>query len=100
MSEFDALIDEPVISEAQKLGWSRAQAVDYGRKLGEDEASRRRETGADREQRIKRAMAYAAWDYDGRPASSEKQRKEFGAEGSKLTPSLERVLNVVKESKR
>jgi hypothetical protein len=46
---------------------TREQAIDYGRRLGEDEAERRHETGAIRDERIARAKHYAAWEWDGKP---------------------------------
>lgn len=59
----------PIKSEAEKKGQTREQAVELGRRIGEDEANRRGEIGSDRAGRIKRAMDYAAWDYDGRPTT-------------------------------
>jgi hypothetical protein len=38
-----------------------------GRALGEDEANRRGEIGTLREERIRRAEAYAVWLHEGRP---------------------------------
>lgn len=99
MSEFDALIEETATASPEIRNLTRAEAVEYGRQLGAHEADRRRETGSDREQRIKRAMAYAAWDYDGKPISSEAQRKEFGVVDSPVTPSLERALFLPKKEK-
>ena len=72
--------------------WSREQAVAHGRAVGEDEAARRRETGEVAEQRIRRAMAYAAWEYDGKPESAAAQRKEFEVAETSVTASLERAV--------
>jgi len=82
--------DEPIVSEAEKMGLSRAQAIEVGRRLGEDEATRRRESEEHRRERVNRAMAYAAWEYDCKPAGRA-HLKEFGVT-TELTPSLERVL--------
>lgn len=49
---------------------TRDQAVDLGAQLGEMEADKRGETGREKEQRVARAKAYAAWEYDGKPANS------------------------------
>ena len=73
MSEYDVdLSDEkPITSEAEKKGLTREQAIAWGRRLGEDEANRRGEIGTIRAERVARAEAYAAWDYDGRPAKGQ-----------------------------
>ena len=70
----------------------REQAVAYGKALGEHEADSRQEIGERKEDRVKRAMAYAAWEWDGKPPSSEAQRKEFGVGETELTSSLERAM--------
>jgi hypothetical protein len=87
-----ALPEEQVADARSALirGCTREQAIAYGRALGEHEASIRRETGAGRESRIRRAMAYAAWEWDGRPAAWP-QREEFGVD-LELTPSLRREM--------
>lgn len=46
---------------------ARNDAIALGRRYGEDEADRRGETGWVRENRIERAEAYAAWEFDGKP---------------------------------
>lgn len=70
MSEFEGFYrDAPIVSEAEKSGLTREQAIEHGRLLGEDTARQRGETGEIRQERVERAMAYAAWDYDGRPTS-------------------------------
>ena len=69
MSEYDVDLDAPIVSEAEKRGWTREQAIEHGRLLGEDTARQRGETGELRAERVERAMRYAAWDYDGRPTS-------------------------------
>lgn len=82
MSEFDALIedgDKPIVSEAEKAGLTRAQAIEQGKMLGLAEAAHRNESKDWADSRIKRAMAYAAWDFDGRPVGKGAEyRKEFG----------------------
>ena len=82
------------IREVMLKDITRDQAIAWGRALGEDEADRRRETGELRQERINRAMAYAAWEYNGKPAGGA-HLKEFGVT-TELTPSLERVLAVKK----
>lgn len=91
MSDFDGY-GEPNRPSVELRDLSRAEAVERGRILGELEADSRRELGSDREQRIARAMAYAAWDYDGRPPSSQDQRDEFHVQGPLATGSLDRAL--------
>lgn len=67
------------VSSAADLEAKRKAAIDYGRRLGEDEARRRNETPDWAESRVKRAMAYAAWEFDGKPVGrGADYRKEFG----------------------
>jgi hypothetical protein len=66
----DWLNEEPITSEAERRGLSREQAIELGRRYGAQAANERGETGAIREERIRRAAAYAAWDYDGRRAGT------------------------------
>lgn len=68
-------IDAPVVSEAERRGLSRDEAIAFGRKLAEDEneklAARRPDyTSAQKAARIERAEAYAAWEYDGRQSKT------------------------------
>lgn len=56
---------------------TREQAVEAGARLGADEADRRGETDQDRDDRVARAKAYAAWEYDGKPTDGRHMR-EFG----------------------
>lgn len=46
---------------------SREEAVERGRRLGEQTAADRNESKQEKQQRVARAMAYAAWEYDGKP---------------------------------
>lgn len=62
---------------------TREQAIEYGRKLAEA-------IDPHDEGRMRRAMAYAAWDYDGRPISSAPQREEMGVESPDLAGYEER----------
>jgi hypothetical protein len=81
MSEFDGfekeeallkserVTKEPISSLAKRRGWTREQAIAYGRALAQDEcrklAARRSDfTKKDCDERIKRAEAYAAAEYD------------------------------------
>lgn len=84
-------------------GSAREKAVQIGKQLGEAEAVLRREHGEEREIRIRRAMAYAAWEFDGRPAQRSEYYKEFGVEDRKVTGSLDREASkrlVGKEKKK
>jgi len=69
------------IIEQKKLAAVRSQGRDAailrGRLLGEDTARLKRETGGMRDERVRRAMAYAAWEYDGKPTGGTHLR-EFG----------------------
>lgn len=66
------------VDNADDLAAKRAKAIEYGRRLGEQTANDLGQTGRDREQRIARAKAYAAWEFDGKPLSSKAQREEMG----------------------
>lgn len=84
-----------VNGESSVLAEARAQAVEHGRALGEQEARSRGETG---EVRVKRAMAYAAWEFDSSALAADAEpldfhlyREEFGLAERALTPSLERA---------
>ena len=69
----------PIVSSAEKRGWTREQAIAYGKLLGEDEARRRNEPKNWADSRVKRAMAYAAWEFDGKPmGKGAEYRAEFG----------------------
>jgi len=105
VSEYDDVVDEPYqpgraedsefvppAELSRYSNWTREQAIAHGRAVGEDEMRLRRETGEVAEQRIRRAMAYAAWEYDGKPESGAAQRKEFGVAETSVTASLERAV--------
>lgn len=67
------------VSSAADLEEKRTTATDYGRTLGEDEAHRRNESPDWAESRVRRAMAYAAWEFDGKPVGrGAEYRREFG----------------------
>lgn len=77
--------------DEKETAQARLDAIEVGRLAGKLEADSRRETGEIAEDRIKRAMAYAAYDFDGRPAESN-HMAEFGLKaGHGATPSLERM---------
>lgn len=59
---------EAVKTAAIRERWSRAEAVAHGEALGLDTARQKGEVGRDRDQRVARARAYAAWEWDGKPA--------------------------------
>ena len=86
----EAAPDKKKARETLNEGMTREQAIKYGQALGESEAERRRETGEERDIRIRRAMAYAAWEFDGRPPGMiGKHLREFEVEMN-LTDSLYR----------
>lgn len=60
---------------------TRAEAIEHGRLCGEDTVAQMDEDGLAAKQRVARSMAYAAWEYDGKPDWSA-YRKEFGIGGS------------------
>ncbi len=68
----------------RKRGLTREQAIEEGRQLGAS-------VDPNDADRIKRAMAYAAWDYDGRPASSKSQREEMGLAPADVPGFMERA---------
>lgn len=70
----------------------RNRAVAHGKALGEDEATRRGETGDERAQRVGRAMAYAAWAADGKPEGRPGDYlAEFGVTGHDVVESEQRA---------
>lgn len=73
-----------------KIAGTREEAIERGRKLGEDEAYRRREIGEEAESRIARAMAYAAWEFDGKPTDGG-YKNEFKIGGEPVVPSHDRA---------
>jgi len=89
MNEFDELNAEILRSEMKK-DWTREQAIAYGKALGENEADSRQEVKDAREVRVNRAMAYAAWEYDGKP-EGDAHLKEFGVT-TEMTGSMERAV--------
>lgn len=77
-------------TQARIKAQARLDVIEVGRLAGRLEAESRREDGEAAEMRIKRAMAYAAWDFDGRPENNA-HLIEFGLGESSITPSLERA---------
>ena len=70
---------EEIRLAALRASTSREAAIERGRAVGAHEAERRGDTGQVSEQRIKRAMSYAAWEYDGKPVGqAERYELEFG----------------------
>lgn len=65
-------LDAPIVSEAERRGLTREQAIAHGRALAEDENRKLAARGHlnDPAGRIARAEAYAAWEYDGRRAGT------------------------------
>lgn len=69
----------------------RDKAIVLGRALGEHEARARGEVGPNREDRIKRAASYAAWEYDGKPEGrSADYHREFGLRLPDVVSSFDR----------
>lgn len=76
----------------------RDAAVLRGRLYGQDTARQRGETGALKDERIARAMAYAAWEYDGKPAGGP-HMKEFGVGAHDLNGVVRGGADLKKEKK-
>lgn len=89
-SSDDGLEDLPPPSRLRpepKISGTRVEAIERGRKLGDDETNRRRES--DPESRVARAMAYAAWEFDSKPSGVD-YKAEFGIKGDLVTGSFDR----------
>lgn len=73
--------DEKIVSEAEKCGLTRDQAIEHGRKMARlecEQLSKRRPdvyTLDVVKGRIERAGEYAAWEYDGRLAGTIGRRR-------------------------
>lgn len=81
------VIEERKLTAVRKQG--RDAAILRGRLLGEQTAAQKGETGDDRDQRIARAMAYAAWEFDGKPEGGA-HLVEFGVRRHEVQDSLVR----------
>lgn len=80
---------------------SREHAIELGRRYGEDEAAKRAEEGSDREQRICRAKAYAAWEYDGKPVDcQQKYNKEFAITSHAIPRSVRHIGQDLRPSEK
>ena len=77
-------------TQARIKAQARLDVIEIGRLAGRLEAEARRDDPEAAEMRIKRAMAYAAWDFDDRPEGNA-HLIEFGIAESTVTPSLERA---------
>lgn len=75
--------------EEREKAQARLDAIEIGRKAGIIEAQLRREDDENANNRMRRAMAYAAWDFDGRPEGNA-HLLEFNVAPAAATPSLER----------
>lgn len=93
--------EEKIVSEAERKGMTREQAVEVGRRLGSQEADRRGEVGDWRKTRVARAMLYAAWEYDGKPLDrGAAYRAEFGVPEPALSdPRISTGADFLKERK-
>jgi hypothetical protein len=89
----DGLEDLPPPSrlpEERKIAGTRIEAIERGRLVGEDESYRRREKDSE-SSRVARALAYSAWEFDGKPVGRwEDYKEEFGIVGDKVTDSFDR----------
>lgn len=47
---------------------TRSEAVERGRRYGTETATQMNEVGAKRDGRIRRALEYAVWEFDGKPS--------------------------------
>lgn len=61
-----------------RIAERRLEAIEHGRLLGEDTARSLREDERQTVQRTARAMAYAAWEFDGKTESWDRYAVEFG----------------------
>jgi hypothetical protein len=86
VGEYDEIVAESAEQQAdraeqRKLAAVRVQGRDAailrGRLYGEQTADEKGERGLLREERVRRAMAYAAWEFDGKPSGGAHLR-EFG----------------------
>jgi hypothetical protein len=77
VGEFDEIVSESAEVKAERTEvskvealrsrWSREEAIRHGAALGLQTATQKGETGMVLDQRVARAKAYAAWEYDGKP---------------------------------
>lgn len=71
MTDVDPFQKDPTSSAAPDdptFGERRDAAIEVGRRMGEETATKQGEPADVAAQRIARAMAYAAWEFDGKPA--------------------------------
>ena len=68
---------------------TRERWLELGRQAGEQEADLRSETGEAREQRIRLALTYHAWEWDGKPTGYEDR---YAAEFGGVRPALQEAL--------
>lgn len=88
------------IVERPELRAGREEALALGRRYGEDEATRRGEEGEAREQRVARAVANAAWEFDGKPDDrGDSYRGEFGIKGMRPGQSVRLLGSDQKQEK-
>lgn len=78
-----AELAEGIQLAALRSSMSRAEAVARGEQAGRAEGVRRGETGKNLEDRVARAKAYAAWEWDGKPAGGA-HLHEFGVASPQL----------------
>jgi len=82
MSDGHAEGDEVQVLREDPL--TRAEAIEHGRLLGEDTVRILGEEPRAAKQRVSRAMAYAAWEHDGKPDDFKPYRKEFRIGGAEV----------------
>jgi hypothetical protein len=82
--EFEGKLDELVVGAPPPFNdppvlYSRNEAIETGRLIGERDADSRGEEKDLKDGRVRRAMMYAAWQFDGRPPGNAAQYEaEFG----------------------
>lgn len=69
------------LPEVEPSRETRGQAEARGRMYGQEEVERRGETGDEAADRVRRAVEYAVWEWEGKPISrdpvSQKQRQDW-----------------------
>ena len=78
---------EQVRVEAVRRSRSRAEAIVSAAILADEVSARKGEREPDRSQRVARAQAYAAWEWDGKPAGGA-HLAEFGVTNTTTPPEV------------
>ena len=109
MSEFDdvagvsaeelAVRTEEVRVEAIRRSMTRAEAIAQGEAQARAAAFKKGETGQALDQRIARGKAYAAWEWDGKPAGGA-HLEEFGVTSPSAPPSVRNGSDLKPEGRK